>query len=95
MWRTVVVGVGVDVGREIGARQLVVTAQPVDHGARVIVAQATVELGAVAGREDRRLGHRGLGTELVQRLGHPLRGEGDPFADVDRRRLVVDSQSQQ
>jgi len=79
----------VDVRLERIALELVVVGQPAGRVLRVV--RAAVDLGPVAGGQDRRLGHRAGLHQVAQCLGHRLAVEGDPFAHLDRGALVVDA----
>ncbi|MPN21313.1 hypothetical protein SDC9_168692 [bioreactor metagenome] len=79
----------VEIGRQFLVRHLVVGRQPVDHLLRRF--RGTVDLGPVAGRQDRhllhRLGLRQFGQRMLQLVG----AKSHAFADGERCRVVVDA----
>ena len=90
--RGVAVAVGVEIGVQIAAG-FRMRRQPVGERAAIVVGVG-VELGAVAGGEQR-LPHLRQRMQRGQRRRQHSRIERHPFAQVDRRGLVVDAECQQ
>jgi hypothetical protein len=64
--------------------------EPTAHGAGVI--DPAIDLGAVAGRDQHRLGHPGLRGQFRQGFRLPLGREGELFPHVQRSALVVQAE---
>jgi len=91
-----VVLVPIEVGFEFVAPDAVEAAQPVEHSllpAGVLFPE--VDLGAVAGRENRRLGDLYTAVQRIQRLPELNLVHGEALADLYRRSPVVDSEGEQ
>ena len=71
---------------------VVVVRQPFDGLLRVV--GVAVDFGAVAGGKNRRLFHRAVADQVVQRLFQGFSVEGDLFANCQGRGLVVDSEGE-
>jgi hypothetical protein len=88
----------VGVGRELAAADPALLGQPVERGPRDLGGLARVgrhvELGAVAGGHQGRLGHGALQplAETAQRQGQLLGREREPAAQIQRRGRVVQSE---
>ena len=72
---------------------MVVTGQPPHRLGGLL--GAAVDLGPVAGGDDRGFAYRLAVHQVVQRLGQALGVEGDPLAHLERRSLVVDAEGEQ
>ncbi|OBX37328.1 hypothetical protein A8U91_01686 [Halomonas elongata] len=66
--------------------------QPLIDGLLTRLIGHAVKLGTIAGRQYRGLAHFGQATQFVQRLLELRRSESDPFANLERRGAVIDSQ---
>ena len=69
--------------------------QPVSRRGLVAALDIAVQLGAVAGRQDRRFVHAGLGGQRGQRRGGVPGRKRDALAKLDRRRQMVESDRDQ
>jgi hypothetical protein len=69
-------------------------AEPVERTRRVGVVERHHQLGAVAGGQQARLGHRRLQQQRAQLRFEPLRHDRHPLAHVERRGVVVDAQGE-
>jgi len=84
--------VGIQVRRDLGEREAMEAREPVGGMLRLFGGE--VELGAVAGRQDRRLAHRVRVRQIVQGLNQPLRLERNAFADGERCGVVVQAKGE-
>jgi len=84
------IGVDIDVRLYFFPREFVVVLKPVHHGGAIGFLQGANDLGAITGREDRRLMNQGEGGKLLQGADQVLRVKGHPFPDIDRGCFVVD-----
>ena len=91
----VVVAVHVQIVRQRGGRQAVVGRQPVGHARFRAVFDLAVDFGAVAGRQQGGFGHPGHRAQAVQRRRQLARVQGHPFAQGQRRGLVVEAKGEQ
>ena len=91
----VLVRVAVKIGVDVLAVQVVVVAEPLDDALVVGRFQPAVELGAVAGGQDRGLAGPAARGDLVQGVGQPVRRERRFFADRDRGGVVIDAEGKQ
>ncbi len=83
----------VKIGLDLLRRQRVIFGQPVRRTLRVF--GRAIQLGAVAGGQNRRFAH-GLGPQqVVQGLTHARRIERHLLANRERGRMVIDAQSEQ
>jgi len=89
------VGVLVQIGAQVDAVQQVIPGQPFDHLLTIAVPQVAIQLGAIAGRQDRRLVGTAAGAQIVQRREQALGGKGDPLTDTDGGSLVIQAKGQQ
>ena len=86
------VGVQIQVRFNVVRRQTVKLAEPLERLAAVVVIEAAIHLGAVAGGENRGFVHAGLFGNFAQRLRQLLGRERRLFADGNRRGLVVNAE---
>ena len=80
----------VEVRRQRIPRDAVEVLQPAHHGLRV--GPVDVDLGAIAGRQDRCLADLRPTNEIAQRVAQRILGERDLLPHGDRRRLVVQAE---
>ena len=83
------VGVAVEVRRDGYARLHRAREEPPLDGMRVVGAE--IDLGAVAGRHQDRLGDPGLARQVGERLPLAIRREGELLADLQRSGAMVDA----
>ncbi len=79
--------VRVDVGRQFFAADLVVMGQPVDDDIGRF--GRAVDLGAVAGGQDRHLAHRPVTRQIAQRMTQFVGAKRHPLADGERCGVMV------
>ena len=81
----------VDVRMQRALRQVVEAREPVRD--RLGLVAVEVDLGAVAGRQDRRFLHPARADQVAQRVAQRVRRERDPLAHVEGRGRVVEAES--
>jgi len=85
-------GMGIEVRRELARREVVVFRQPVHHRRRLLAIE--VQLGAGAGGEDRRLGHRLAAGQLAQRVEQLFDVEHHALAHRERCGMVIQAKGE-
>ncbi len=89
------VAVRVTILLEQAFRQLALAAPPLEQALLVGLAGDGHELGAVAGRDDRRLGDAGQRAQARERVGQLGVRERHALADVEGRLMVAEAEREQ
>ena len=83
--------IGIEIRRDFAQRQVMKTRQPVGSVLRLL--RGEVQFGAIAGRQDRRLAHRPLVRQIMQRVVQALGLKRHLLANRERRRMVIQAKS--
>jgi len=82
--------VGIDVGRQFVARNLMVMRQPIDHDIGRF--GGTVDFRPIAGGQDRHFADRPVARQVTQRMAQFVGAKRYPLADGERRGMMVDAE---
>ena len=89
------VRVTVEVGANAVGVQMVIAAQPRGELVKLVVLDAYVQFGAIAGRQDCGLVHRRYRRQVVQRVTHGLAIDRHLLAQFDGCRAVINTKGNQ